>query len=138
MKKNLLYALFFLPLLLWSGTPFEWSSQVNRTDAATVFTLKVAGGHYVDRESVTFDLKDASGKKAVPQFQGAMPEKFTPGQWRWQLPGSGVSGSVSWQGCSEDGMCFMPQEFSFNTAEPVKNSAAAPDDISQLKLIRKA
>ena len=137
MKKFLLSSLLFLPLLLMANTPAVWDFRTDPDGSKTSLTMTVADGHYVDRDAVIFDLKDPSGQKAVPQFNGALPEKFTPGKWEWQLPGSGFSGTVSTQGCSDEGVCFMPMEVEFKSAG-MKKSIQTPSDAGKYDLIRKA
>ena len=137
MKKFLLSSLLFLPLLMLAQNHFKWDFHTAENGSSTSLTLTVGKGHYVDREAVTFDLKDASGNKVIPQFKGAMPQKFTSGKWEWQLSGTGFSGTVSHQGCSEDGICFMPEDIEFKPAGKV-SAAQAPDDAAKYKFVRKA
>ena len=136
MKKFLLSSIIFLPLLLISAnSPFSWEFSESGDTAS--FTLTVDAGHYIDSEAVSFDLKDRSGKTVVPQFKGNMPQKFTPGKWLWQLSGNGFSGTVSYQGCSDEGVCFMPAEVQFRSA-PKTNTLSAISDAGNYQLIRKA
>ncbi len=137
MKKFLLSSFLFLPLLLFALEPFKWDFYTDDNNSTVSLILTVSKGHYVDREAVTFDLKDASGKKAVPQFQGVMPQKFISGKWVWKLSGRGFSGTVSCQACSDDGMCLMPVETEFKS---VGKTPTAPviSDAAKYKLVRKA
>ncbi len=137
--KRFILSLFtlLLPVLLWakSVTPFSWTHS-SKADITTI-TLTVADGHYIDLEAITFDLKDASGKPATPKFTGEKTAKLTPGKWHWLVPGSSITGSVSFQGCSAAGMCFMPEDVEFNSAN---QAAAAPEisDAEKYDVIRKA
>lgn len=136
MKKFLLSSIIFLPLLLISAnSPFSW--EFSESGDTATFTLTVDAGHYIDSEAVSFNLKDAAGKTVVPQFKGNMPQKFTPGKWLWQLSGNGFSGTVSYQGCSDEGVCFMPAEVQFRSA-PKTNTLSAISDADNYQLIRKA
>ncbi|MBR7156486.1 MAG: hypothetical protein IKD22_06595 [Lentisphaeria bacterium] len=136
MKKFLLSSIIFLPLLLISAnSPFSW--EFSESGDTATFTLTVDAGHYIDSEAVSFDIKDRSGKTVVPQFKGNMPQKFTPGKWLWQLSGNGFSGTVSYQGCSDEGVCFMPAEVQFRSA-PKTNTLSAISDADNYQLIRKA
>ena len=133
MKKFLLSSLVFLPLLLLGNSPFRW--EIDSGDTAGV-VLTVADGHYIDSESVVFDFKDDSGKKLIPQFKGTVPAKLTSGKWVWLLPEIAFSGTVSFQGCSDAGMCFMPEEIQFKSdgkTKPVQTT----DDAAKYKLVRK-
>ena len=135
--KRAVLSLFILllPVLALAKQPFAWTHSSK--DDVTTITLTVADGHYMDLEAVTFNLKDASGKPAVPRFTGKQTEKLTPGKWHWAVPGTNVTGSVSFQGCSTDGMCFMPDDTVFNAANV---SVAAPEisDAEKYDVIRKA
>ncbi len=139
MRKFFLLLLFLaLPHLSRGSEPFVWNSQIAGEN--TEFTLTIAPGHYLDRSGIQFELSDASGKKAIPQLQsrnGVVPEKFTTGTWRWETSGKDISGKVMFQGCTEEGMCFMPQEHQFDRpAAPAESEAI--DDAGKYELIRKA
>lgn len=135
--KRAVLSLFILllPVLALAKQPFSWTHSCK--DDVTTITLAVADGHYIDQEAVSFNLKDASGKAAVPRFTGKQTEKLTPGKWHWAVPGTNITGSVSFQGCSTDGMCFMPEDIVFNAANI---SVAEPEisDAEKYSVIRKA
>ena len=139
MRSFFLLLLFLtLPHLSWGSEPFVWNSQI--TGGNTGFTLTIAPGHYIDQSGIQFELSDASGKKAIPQLQnnnGVLPEKFTPGMWRWQTPGKDISGKVMFQGCTEEGMCFMPQEHQFDRPGTLPETENI-NDAGKYELIRKA
>ena len=135
MKKFFYGLIFALPLLVLAGKPFEWS--LNSGAGGSELTLTVADGHYIDSEALSFNLKDASGKVVTPTPAGKMTPKLTGGKWVWKIDSNGVNGTVSFQGCSEDGVCFMPEEIRFNstvsTASELENS-----DAEKYEVIRKA
>ena len=134
-----------IPLLSWlfiltafagmETKPFSWQCESGKN--GTVFILTVTANNYVDPASVVFTVKNSAGKSVTPEFSGKMPEKLTSGSWQWHLPDSVVSGKVAFQGCSLDGMCFMPDEFEFTVMPASALSGTAPD-AENYQLIRKA
>ena len=145
--SSLLFALF-MPLLWCAGaesSPFIW--QYQRTgEGKSVFTLTVAPKHYLDADSIVFELQDPEGKSVSPQplsapkvkeTDGVTQKIYPAGQWRWSADVPELNGKVTFQGCTEEGMCFMPQEITFNAPEPaISNAPAKTTD--NYTLLRKA
>lgn len=141
--KNFFAAILLLFLPLWSGyagesSPFTWNYQ-RTPQGENIFTLNVAPGHYVYAGTVAFELKDHAGNKVSPVLQhppvskntdGVEEQLFPSGKWSWKISSSALTGKVAFQGCSENGICFMPQEFTFAAPEIAaaaeKHSAGNP------------
>ena len=139
MKK--LFPLLLFWFLPWASTalevPFEWKHSIGST--GTEFTLSVAPGHYIDPDGIQFELTSSAGEKITPQLKsasGKFPEKFTPGRWIWTTPAKGISGRIIFQGCADDGVCFMPQEYELPGAGHIAEKKAA-DDAGKYELVRK-
>ena len=140
---------FFLPLLWCSGAenvPFSWK-YTGSSGGKSVFTLTVAPQHYIYADSIIFELKQPDGKSVSPQpeatpeikEENGISQKIYPaGQWRWSAAAPEVSGKVTFQGCSGNGMCFMPQEFVFSASLPENSGNDPADTAAAYVLLRKA
>ena len=124
--------------------PFRWNQK--SVDGGTLITLNVAAGHYLDSASVKFFLKDSAGKDLkisvlTPPLKkngadGTVQQIYPAGVWRFFVPAYPVHGSVEFQGCSEEGMCMMPDEFRFDSGNTVISPVSDP--VNQYHLLRKA
>ena len=140
-KILLLLALFQLLVLAAGNTPFKWE---RRSDGnGTVFILTVQPGNYVYASSVRFDLKKGDGGAVVPQLRSEPQLKdgekiFPGGSWQWFTPETGFSGTVEHQGCSDEGICFMPEQIAFSTADAASAVSDAEGDAGKYSVVRKA
>lgn len=140
MKKLFPLLLFlFLPWLSAAlDLPFDWKCSIG--SGGSEFTLTVAPGHYLEPEGIQFELTSPAGEKVTPQLKnasGQAPAKFTPGVWVWTTPATGISGKIIFQGCTVDGMCFMPQEYELPGAGKIPEKKAA-EDAGKYEFVRKA
>ena len=152
MKKflSVLFLLSFSFLLGGGETDPGFVWQLNRSGEGEYFlNLTVSPGFYIDSSTITVEVKDLAGKELVPVLKtppaekksddGSVQKIFNGGVWRWSIPGVPADGKVSYQGCNDDGMCFMPQEFLFSGGNAVMTGTTeANGDAGQYKLVRKA
>lgn len=149
--KHLAAAIFalFLPLLCCSGAenvPFSWK-YTRSSGGKSVFTLTVAPQHYIYADSIIFELKKPDGKSVSPQPEvspaikeeyGISQKIYPAGQWSWSTDTPEVIGKVTFQGCSGNGICFMPQEFVFSAPEPEVSGNVPANPAADYQLLRKA
>ena len=152
--KNMVWktgAVLLLVLSAWilSARDFEWSCTMN--DSELVVALSAAKGFYLYDSSTKAALFSAHGEirpSAVPAGKDGMYQ----GTVRWVFPIEKqqfpLTLKAAWQGCSKDGVCFLPEEkehvfHSFEEGKPLvlfAGSETAPQEIPKpgFEIIRTA
>jgi len=127
------------PEFLAPEEAFKMDLQV-RPDGALEARYKIAKGHYLYRDKLTFKLTQPARASVASVELPPAEEKIDPNFGKMRIYHQSFSAVVklaglpagtsklkltaSFQGCSEKGICYPPQEQDFNL--PVKLAAAIP------------